>query len=290
MSEFKNSDIVRCILKAVFVVAGRRTLNSYAVNVVKTVIKTLEREYDFLKHVEIKDVVYLEEEEMVTVSSAIDSVEPSKIGKTIDIILREVYVELVDDVGLYFINELKDYIGEKYVVAIEDLGVDLESIQSDQHNLYSLQDRKKPVPTMETKAEQKVEKSDDTNLLDYTWEDVSGWEYDNNVVFLYGGDGDLLDRLRLDMLVEDYVNRYTKYKELEPTSKMFEIDEKDLEFLEILHSRDMDIELAKILLHISKEELDTMIHKLLELDMLEHVSFNEVKLTDKGINFLLKNK
>lgn len=286
MSEFKNSDVIRHILKATFVVAGRRTLDSFAVKVVKTVVKTLEREFDFLKYVEIKDVVYSEVEEIVTVSSDLDSIEPSKIGKAIDIVLREVYIELKDDAGLYFISELKEYIGEKYVLAIENLGVDLDDIQSEQHQLYSLQDRKKSVPTIETGTEQKEEKIDDANLLDYTWNDVSNWEYDNNVVSLYGDEGGLLDKLHLDMLIEDYVNRYTKDKESIPTSKMFEIDEKDHEFLQMLHSRDMDIELAKVLLHISGEKLDTMIQKLLELEMLQHVSFNEVKLTEKGINYL----
>ncbi len=286
MSEFKNSDVIRHILKATFVVAGRRTLDSFAVKVVKTVVKTLEREFDFLKYVEIKDVVYSEVEEIVTVSSDLDSIEPSKIGKAIDIVLREVYIELKDDAGLYFISELKEYLGEKYVLAIENLGVDLDDIQSEQHQLYSLQDRKKSVPTIETGTEQKEEKIDDANLLDYTWNDVSNWEYDNNVVSLYGDEGGLLDKLHLDMLIEDYVNRYTKDKESIPTSKMFEIDEKDHEFLQMLHSRDMDIELAKVLLHISGEKLDTMIQKLLELEMLQHVSFNEVKLTEKGINYL----
>ena len=285
MSEFKNSDVVRHILKATLVVAGRRTLDSFAVKVVKTVVKTLEREFDFLKYVEIKDVVYSEVEEIFTVSSDLDSIKPSKIGKAINIVLREVYKELKDDAGLYFISELKEYIGEKYVLAIENLGVDLDDIQYEQHQLYSLQDRKNSVPTIETK--QKAERIDDANLLDYTWSDISNWEYDNNVVSLYGDEGDLLDNLHLDMLIEDYVNRYTKDKESIPTSKMFEIDEKEHEFLQMLHSRDMDIELAKVLLHISGEKLDTIIQKLLELEMLQHISFNEVKLTEKGINFLL---
>ena len=286
MSEFKNSDVVRHLIKATFVVAGRRTLDSFAVKVVKTVVKMLEREFEFLKHVEIKDVVYTEAEEIVTVSSDLDSIEPSKIGKAIDIVLREEYIELKDDAGLYFISELKEYIGEEYVLAIENLGVDLDDIQSEQHQLYSLQDRKKSVPTTETETEQKAERIDDANLLDYTWNDVSNWEYDNNVVSLYGDEGDLLDKMVLDMLIEDYVNRYTKDKESIPTSKMFEIDEKEHEFLQMLHSRDMDIELAKVLLHISGEKLDIMIQKLLELEMLQHVSFNEVKLTEKGINNL----
>ncbi|UCF12715.1 MAG: hypothetical protein JSW06_00255 [Thermoplasmatales archaeon] len=287
MSEFKNSDVIRHILKAILVVAGRRTLDSFAVKVVKTVVKTLDREFDFLKYVAIKNAVYSEVEEIVTVSSDLDSIDPSKIGKAIDILLREVYIELKDEAGLYFISELKEYIGEKYVLAIKNLGVDLDVIQSEQHQIYSLQDRKKSGPTIETETEQNVEKIDDANLLDYNWNDVSKWEYDNNVVSLYDNEGDLLDKLHLDMLIEDYVNRYTKDKESIPMSKMFEIDEKEHEFLQMLHSRDMNIELAKVLLHISREKLDNMVQKLLELEMLQHVSFNEVKLTEKGINYLM---
>ena len=48
MSELKNLDIVRGVIEAVVAVAGRRTLGSFTIKIVKTVTKTLQKEYDFL--------------------------------------------------------------------------------------------------------------------------------------------------------------------------------------------------------------------------------------------------
>ena len=290
MSEFKNSDVVKHLLKAVVAVAGRRTLDSFVVKSISTIIKTLEQEYDFLRYVKVKDVIYSEDGESVIATSEIDSIDPFIVGKVIDIIIRRTYEGLDNDAGLYFITELKDYIGENYVSEIKNRGVDLDIIQSEQHELYSQQDRKNATPTKEVEKEPRGEKQKkDEESLDYAWGDVSTWKYDNNVCTLYKSDDSLLDTLHLDLLVEDYVNRYTKYKEPEtPPTTMLEISKKEFEFLETLYTRDMDIGLAIGLLDISKQELDSMVNKFLELDILQHISDTEVKLTQKGILCLLE--
>ena len=69
---------------------------------------------------------------------------------------------------------------------------------------------------------------------------------------------------------------------------MIEIDEKEYEFLETLYSRDLDIEMAMAMLQISKPEADSMVNKFLESEMLQYVSDNEVKLTRKGLIYLLE--
>lgn len=292
MSELKNSDIVRGVIKAVVAVAGRRTLGSYTIKIVKTVTTKLQKEYDFLKNITIHDAFYSENNDVVTVSSEINSIEPKTIGNAIDAFLREVYLQLDDEAGLYFINEFKECIGEEFIMQIRSLGVNLERIQLEQHELYSQKERKDvPLATnIEEKTTEKKQKEDeDEGPLDYTWRDVSTWKYDNNVCTLYKSDGSPLDTLHLDSLVEDYVNRYTKYKEPEQIiSKMIEIDEKEYEFLETLYSRDLDIEMAMVMLQISKPEADSMVNKFLESEMLQYVSDNEVKLTRKGILYLLE--
>lgn len=292
MSELKNSDIIRGVIEAVVAVVGRRTLGSYTIKIVKTVTTKLQKEYDFLKNITIYDAFYSENNDIVTVSSEINSIEPKTIGNAIDAFLREVYLQLDDEAGLYFINEFKECIGEEFVMQIRSLGVNLERIQLGQHELYSQKERKNaPLATnIEEKTTEKKQKEDeDEGPLDYTWRDVSTWKYDNNVCTLYKSDGSPLDTLHLDSLVEDYVTRYTKYKELEQiTSKMIEIDEKEYEFLETLYSRDLDIEMTMAMLQISKPEVDSMVDKFLESEMLQYVSDNEVKLTRKGLLYLLE--
>ena len=293
MSELKNSDIMRGVIEAVVAVVGRRTLGSYTIKIVKTVTTKLQKEYDFLKNITIHDAFYSENNDVVTVSSEINSIEPKTIGNAIDAFLREVYLQLDDEAGLYFINEFKECIGEEFVMQIRSLGVNLERIQLEQHGLYSQKERKNvpPATNIEEKTTEKKQKEDeDEGPLDYTWRDVSTWKYDNNVCTLYKSDGSPLDTLHLDSLVEDYVNRYTKDKEPEQIiSKMIEIDEKEYEFLETLYSRDLDIEMAMAMLQISKPEVDSMVDKFLESEMLQYVSDNEVKLTRKGLLYLLEN-
>jgi len=296
MSELKNSDIIRSVIEAVIAVAGRRTLGSYTIKIVTTITKTLQKEYDFLKYVTIHDSFYSEDKEIITASSEINAIESELIGKAVNAILREVYNQLDEEAGLYFINEFKDYIGDEYVTQILSIGVDLDRIQSDQHELYFQKERKNTPTVADIKekpsAEKpKEEKQKEEPVLDYRWGEVSTWKYNNNVCTLYKSDGSLLDTLHLDSLVEDYVSRYTKHKEPEQTtSKMIEVTEKEYEFLETLYSRDLDIDMAMVMLHISKPELDIMVNKFLESEMLQYESDNEVKLTRKGILYLLENK
>jgi len=296
MSELKNSDVIQGVIKAVVAVAGRRTLGSYTIKIVKTVTKTLQNEYDFLKYVTIHDSFYSEENEIVTISYEINAIQPERIGKAVNAILREIYSKLDEEAGLYFINEFKEYIGDEYVTKILRIGVDLDRIQSDQHELYNQKERKDDTTVSDKKEKPSTEKPKEDKqkeepILDYSWGEVSTWKYNNNVCTLYKSDGSLLDTLHLDSLVEDYVTRYTKYQEPEQTtSKMIKVNEKEYEFLETLYSRDLDIDMAMVMLHISKPELEKMVNKFIEYEMLHYESDTEVKLTRKGILYLLENK
>jgi hypothetical protein len=100
-----------------------------------------------------------------------------------------------------------------------------------------------------------------------------------------------LDTIQLDLLIEDYVRRVieTEDTEAKPTVQtILRVTEQDDAFLEMLKERDIDVEYAMTLLHISQQKLQTMIQKLLQLEMLQYISNNEVKLTEKGLRYLLK--
>ena len=286
MAEVKNSDIVKQTLRALLTVAGRRTLDSYAVQVLGIVLKKLEREYDFLKFVEVKEALSADVKDMVTVASDIDAVEPGSIGEAIDTIIRVTYMDLEEDAGIYFITELKERLGETYVAEIRKQGVDLERIEAEQHDLYNLRERKDVPPEIDEEAERKKE-----DKVKYTWDTVSTWKYENNVCFLYDNKGTLLDTLQLDMIVEEYVRRVAEFKETSPTtSTMFRINEKEDELLKLLHSRDIDVDLALVRLHVSRQKLDAMVTKLLEFEMLQYVSDMELKITEKVIAYLSEKK
>ncbi len=124
----------------------------------------------------------------------------------------------------------------------------------------------------------------------YTWDSVSTWKYQDNVCQLYDTDGRLLDTLQLDLLIEDYVQRITESQKHpmipSPRTTMLKVTEKEHELLQMMQHRDLEGESAVILLHVSRQKFESMIQKLLNMELLQHQSEKEVRLTEKGLQFL----
>ncbi len=290
MSKVKNSILITRVIEALFTVVGRRTLDSFAIQILKTTTKKLETKFDFLRLVSIHDDFFLEEGIKTTIDSKFDTIEPTRLGEAIDALVRVIYIELIetigDDVGLYFITELKHYLGDVYVNELRGYGVHLDVIQTEQHKRYQMKGLQPVHPSFPEEEEHKES--------EYTWDTVSTWKYDNNVCLLYDGGGKLLDTLQLDLIIEEYVERVTEEKKHHlvslPKTTMLKVTEKENELLEMMRRRDTDVESAVTLLHISRQKFDTMIQKLLQLQMLQYISDNEVKLTEKGIQYLSEHK
>ena len=290
MSKVKNSILVTRVIEALFTVVGRRTLDSFGIQILKTTTKKLGTKFNFLRFVSIHDDFFLDDGIKVTIDSKIDTIEPARLGEAIDALISVIYMELIetigDDIGLYFITELKDHLGDLYVDELRDCGVHFEIIQTEQHMRYQMKGLQ-PVPPSFPKEEEQEEP-------EYTWDTVSTWKYDNNVCLLYDGQGKLLDTLQLDLVIEEYIERVTETKKHQlissPKTTMLKVTEKENELLEMMRRRDTDVQSAVTLLHISRQKFDTMIQKLLQLEMLQYISDNEVKLTQKGLQFLLEHK
>ena len=54
--------------------------------------------------------------------------------------------------------------------------------------------------------------------------------------------------------------------------------------------RDMDAETAQHMLGISKQELNNMIQKLSEMEMLQYVSFDTIEITETGIGYITRKE
>jgi len=290
MVKVKNSILITQVIEALYTVIGRRTLDSFAIQILKNTTKKLEKKFTFLSQLEIHDEFFLEEGVKVSISTGFETIEPARLGEAIDALIRVIYLELIesigDDVGLFFISELKDHLGDEYIDELRNCGVHLEVIQSEQHLRYQMKGLHPLAPSFpQPEAEEEPE---------YNWDTVSTWKYENNVCKLYDTGGKLLDTLQLDLIIEDYIERVTETKkhQLIPTPKttMLKVTEKEQELLEMMRRRDTDVESAVTLLHTSRQKLEVMIQKLLQLEMVQHISENEVKITEKGLQFLLEKK
>lgn len=291
MDELKNSVLMKYVLKALYNVASRRTSAKTADETIGSSIKTLERKFDFLRYVHINQADITEGGYAVSVSPNIDEVPPNRFGAAIEALIRVVYNDLSSDAGLYFVTELKEYAGEDIMRRIqEEFNVDLDQIQLEQHYAYRRMERRKQIA--EAIKTGQLDKRRPQNLLGYTWSNVAYWKHEPGSKFctLYDKQGRPLDRLNLDRIIQNYVEKLSGYtevdfKEIEKEAVLYE---KEYQLLKLLLERDMDAETAMHKLNITREELNNIIQKLAQMEMLHYVSFDTLELTETGITYLNK--
>jgi len=279
-----NSHVLGETIRAIYHVAGRRTTQGFAAKVIGSIVKTLEQKYSFLKYVKIIDVGELSEEESVVISEEIDTIDQKSVGRAIEAILRIAYMDIIGKAGLFFIAEIKRRAGEELINDLSSFGVDLASLQIEQHYLYRSRERRKKRAKRGATA--------DVSLLGYSWKNVGSWKYDESkgTCTLYNRDGEVLDNLKIESIIENYVKDLSEDlkddfpPELE--EKPIDVSEKELQLLQILRTRDMDSDTAMVLLRVSKDEFGNIVRKLLENELLQYTSYNVIELTEIGINYL----
>jgi len=153
MSDSKNSDVLRGALQSLCTVAGRRSSEKFANNVISAIIKTLERKYVFLKYVKIEAK---SSTDFIVVSPKINSFELSEVCKAVGAVIRVVQLDLKDAAGLFFIKEFERYAGEEVISTIIHNGVDLDIMQLEQQHFHS------------RRREKEKYSADDVSLLGYT--------------------------------------------------------------------------------------------------------------------------
>jgi len=293
LNELKNSVLMKYVLKALYTVASRRTSAKTADETIGSSIKILERKFDFLRYVHINQADVTDGGYAISVSPSIDEIPPSRFGAAMEALIRVVYNDLSSDAGLYFVTELKEYAGEDIMRRMkQEFNVDFDQIQLEQHYAYRRMERKKQIA--EAIKTGQLDKRRPQNLLGYTWGNVAYWKHEPGSKFctLYDKQGRPLDRLNLDRIIQNYVEKLSGYTEvdLKEIEKEAVLYEKEYQLLKLLLERDMDAETAMHRLNIAREELNNMIQKLAQMEMLHYVSFDTLELTETGISYISKKQ
>ncbi len=293
MESWKNSILLESVLKALHTVASRRTSIRMADETIGSSIKTLENKYDFLKYVNTGGTKSISQSGFaVSVSPEINTVSPERIGKAIEALIRVVYNDVGNEAGLYFITELKENTGEQITRMINNLDVDLDQVQLEQHYAFRRQERKKQIQKMASTG--RLDSKQPDNLLGYTWDSVSSWRHEpgNKYCTLYDKQGKVIDRLNLDRIIQNYVEKLSGYIDVDPREieRETQLYEKEYKLLKMMLERDMDTETAQHMLNVSRNELNNMIKKLSEMEMLQFVSFDTIEITETGIGFINKKE
>jgi len=293
LDNWKNSVLLESVLKALHTVASRRTSIRMADETIGSSIKTLENKYDFLKYVNTGGVKNISQTGFaVSVSPEINTVSPERIGKALEALIRVVYNDVGNEAGLYFITELKEHSGEQITRMINTLDVDLDQVQLEQHYAFRRNERKKQIQKMASTG--RLDGKQPDNLLGYTWDSVSSWRHEPGSKYctLYDKQGKVVDRLNLDRIIQNYVEKLSGYVDVDPREieRETQLYEKEYKLLKMMLERDMDAETAQHMLNVSRDDLNNMIKKLSEMEMLQFVSFDTIEITETGIGFINKKE
>jgi hypothetical protein len=290
MAELKNSILLEAVITAIYNVASRRTSYKYADESIGSTIKTLEGKFDFLKLIEINKNENTDGGFSINVSPDIDSINPVLVGKAIEALIRVVYNDMDTEAGLYFVSEVKELAGKEVTRMITEFDVDLGQLQLEQHHSYQRKERKRAIA--EAAKTGKLTRGKPENLIGYTWGKVSHWKHDPGSKYctLYDNSGNVLDRLNLDRIIQNYVEKLSGYIDVDPRDIENEasVYEKEYKLLKLLLERDMDAETAMHMLKIDRDELNSIISKLSQMEMLQYTDFNTVELTNIGIGYISK--
>ena len=142
MQKVKNSDVIKHVLSSLVDVTSSKTSKEHALLMVKTLLKTLECEYDFLRYIKIDDMDGLDNNlDAIVVISDINYVESIKIGLAIQNLIDVLKKHLGNKAGYHFIREFRDDLGEEYHSIIKNMGVDLRLVEL-QDEMYGWETKK----------------------------------------------------------------------------------------------------------------------------------------------------
>ena len=131
MPQFENKDILERLLKSTIGVIGRRTSEAYANVVIGNTIKELSTQYDFLKYINILGTQYNEAFDMIDIRDEINNVDQNKIGEASTSIIKKMTQTMGKNAGYYFLKEIKEDLPTDYEVALNNIGLDFDYLQSE---------------------------------------------------------------------------------------------------------------------------------------------------------------
>lgn len=129
MSNLKNSQVIKHVLRTLVSKIGRRTSEGFAMVILDNVLSELMSRYDFLRYVKIKDTFYSEGIDAVSVSSEIDLVDTAKFYNAVRDIMEMTVKYVKEKANFFFIKEVQEALNDIYNLNLKEQNIDLNRMQ-----------------------------------------------------------------------------------------------------------------------------------------------------------------
>lgn len=120
-----NAKVAERTISTLIDLIAKPTSQGYAVVVVQTIMRKLEDKYDFAKSISLSSQSYTSSQKMLQVDATLDNVEPKKVGEYLGELISQAK-SLFGGQHENFVLELRGYIGQGYILKLENMGVQLK--------------------------------------------------------------------------------------------------------------------------------------------------------------------
>jgi len=127
--KLKQTLLVKKVIEALIDILSESSTESYAVVIIKDIIKKYISKYEFLNYINIDSVNFSKAENAIEVSKEINSISPSNLGRAIQKIIEKVSTSLGEKAGQFFLDKLQNKVGKAYILRLEEIGVNLHMIE-----------------------------------------------------------------------------------------------------------------------------------------------------------------
>lgn len=128
--------VIKHVFKALIDILSSYSSENYTVLLIKNTLKKFENNFMYFDLVKIDDMHITDGLNAIHVSSEIESMRASEIGKGLQKIIEEITMSLGEEAGKNFLDDFKKRLGKAYILKIEDMGVNLHMIELRQNLLW----------------------------------------------------------------------------------------------------------------------------------------------------------
>ena len=128
ISRISNSETIKPVLKVLIILLNKIYPKDKAIKTLNTHIKNLEVKYDFLKYITVSYIPMAEKFYSITISPDIDEIPPTKTGKSLGRLLKEIGTAIEWDREQSFIESFKIELETDQLQKISEIGIKLDEI------------------------------------------------------------------------------------------------------------------------------------------------------------------
>jgi hypothetical protein len=123
-----NSELLKQVLNAFIDILVEYQNREFAVTIMEKALDRGIREFNILKYVIIKNILYTSDAEIISVDTDVDTVDPTVIKNAIQKICLEIEGYLQCYNGPPIITKLKTYLDKDYLIKLQQIGINPDEI------------------------------------------------------------------------------------------------------------------------------------------------------------------